>query len=239
MKKNLSYYLSLKYPFVIKEDEENGKKYFDVEIPDLSGCGAHGKTVEEASKNLDKAKRLWIEVSLKKGNPIPEPASEDEFSGRFLLRIPAKLHMKLSLNAKQECISLNQYIRKNLETDISQDSILEKINELSKKVEKIDKLSQRVEQLSEAISEVSEAGYIKWTTEQPSEPSYRSIYTSADQSHIRSALITSSCLGIYSTADLYNWGYASHIGTVAFSTSECLKKETKIDSLKTLIAKED
>ncbi len=137
MKKDLSYYLNLKYPYTITEDTHEGKNYFIAEIPDLPGCGAHGRSIEDVKKKLEKAKELWIEISLKKGLSIPEPVSEDEFSGKFLLRIPAKLHMKLTLGAKKEDLSLNQYIRKILENNLTLESISSELKELREKVNEL------------------------------------------------------------------------------------------------------
>jgi len=153
LKKDLSYYLNLNYLVTLTEEtDDRGKTYFVAEIPDLPGCGAHGKTIEEAYKNIEEAKRLWIEVSFKKELSIPEPALEDEFSGKFLLRIPPKLHMKLTLNAKKEGSSLNQYIRKNLETAVTLESVLKRVEELS----------QEIKQLPEKISKAPEASSIEW-----------------------------------------------------------------------------
>jgi antitoxin HicB len=137
MKKDLSYYLSLNYPVTIIKDREDDKIYFEAEIPDLPGCGAHGESVEEALKRLDEAKKLWIEVSIERGLPIPEPTSEDEFSGKFLLRIPARLHMQLSKLAQNEGVSLNQYVRNSLEKQLDIITVLEKIIELSKEVQEV------------------------------------------------------------------------------------------------------
>jgi len=129
MKKDLSYYLDLNYPITITKDEENGNLYFEAEIPDLPGCGAHGETIEEALKKLDEAKQLWIEVSLERGHHIPEPIAEDEFSGKFLLRIPARLHMQLTKAARKENMSLNQYIRSLLEKQLDINALAEIIVE--------------------------------------------------------------------------------------------------------------
>lgn len=137
MKKDLNYYLNLNYPITLSQDEENGKVYFEAEIPDLPGCGAHGETIEEALKKLDEAKKLWLEVSLERNLPIPEPASEDEFSGKFLLRIPARLHMQLTKAARKESMSLNQYIRSLLEKQIDINAVIEEISILSKEVKEI------------------------------------------------------------------------------------------------------
>lgn len=116
MEKKLSYYMALNYPITVeKYIEDDGQENFAVEIPDLPGCGSHGATLEEALKRLDESKKLWIEASLKRGLDIAEPVDEDNFSGKFLLRIPARLHMNLAKIAKSKKVSLNQYVKSLLE----------------------------------------------------------------------------------------------------------------------------
>ena len=69
---------------------------------------AYGKTLEEAYASLVETKKLWFETCLEKEISIPEPISERNFSGKFILRLDPKLHMNLSKRAQRERISLNQ-----------------------------------------------------------------------------------------------------------------------------------
>ena len=127
-KKDLNYYMSLQYPITLEEFEENGERRFTLAIPDLPGCGAEGDTLEEARRNLEEAKEDWLSVSLDEGLPIPEPAFEEEFSGKFLLRIPPKLHMRLSKLAGKAGVSLNQFIRSTLDHAVNHGAIMAKLN---------------------------------------------------------------------------------------------------------------
>ena len=43
------------------------------EIPDLKGCSATGDTPEEAVREVQVAKELWISVAKEDGESIPEP----------------------------------------------------------------------------------------------------------------------------------------------------------------------
>lgn len=114
--KKLDYYLNLNYPITIdKFTDYDGKMKYVAEIPDLPGCSSYGEELEEALKKLEDAKISWIEVSLSRNLEIPEPVTENEFSGKFLLRIPAKLHKQLSVRASRDSLSLNQFIRSALE----------------------------------------------------------------------------------------------------------------------------
>ncbi|MDI9391538.1 MAG: type II toxin-antitoxin system HicB family antitoxin, partial [Synergistota bacterium] len=51
-----------------KEDDA-----FIVEVPELPGCMADGKTYEEAIKNALIVIREWVETAKELGKEIPEP----------------------------------------------------------------------------------------------------------------------------------------------------------------------
>ena len=46
---------------------------FLVEVPELPGCMADGKTVEEAIANSEVIIKEWIEVTKERGLDVPEP----------------------------------------------------------------------------------------------------------------------------------------------------------------------
>lgn len=43
-------------------------------VPDLRGCSAFGSTPEEAVREVQVAKRLWIESARASGDPVPDPS---------------------------------------------------------------------------------------------------------------------------------------------------------------------
>jgi predicted RNase H-like HicB family nuclease len=51
--------------------DEDGQWIADV--PDLKGCSASGDTPEEAAREIQIAKDLWLESAREHGHPIPEP----------------------------------------------------------------------------------------------------------------------------------------------------------------------
>ena len=53
------------------------------EIPALRGCIGHGKTMAEASKCLQEAFDLWMEMAREHNDPIPEPDRAREEISRF------------------------------------------------------------------------------------------------------------------------------------------------------------
>ncbi|MFH0809941.1 MAG: toxin-antitoxin system HicB family antitoxin [Pseudomonadota bacterium] len=58
---------------------------------------------------------------------IPEPVSESEFSGRFLLRLPPRLHRSLHERSRSASLSMNQYIRTALEKEVDNRQLLAEI----------------------------------------------------------------------------------------------------------------
>ena len=110
MKKTLDDYLSLPYRLEIVPDTEEGG--YGARWPELPGCITNAETIEEVIRNAEDAKRAWLEAALEEGIEIAEPEREADlaaYSGQFKLRIPKSLHRSLSVHARQEGISMNQY----------------------------------------------------------------------------------------------------------------------------------
>ena len=54
----------------------NADEAFVAEVPELSGCSAHGSTQEDALQNAKEAIELWLETAREFGDPIPAPKGE-------------------------------------------------------------------------------------------------------------------------------------------------------------------
>ncbi len=80
-------------------------------FPDLPGCMTQGETLEEAAAMAEDARRGWIEVEYERGNDIPLPTYPEEYSGKFVVRLPRSLHRSLAAAAEDEGASLDQYDR--------------------------------------------------------------------------------------------------------------------------------
>lgn len=97
-----------KYPIeVFWSDEDEG--YIAI-VPDLPGCSAWGATEEEAVHEIHDAAQAWLKAASKMGREIPEPSIEANYSGKFLMRVPKRLHAELARAAKAQGVSLNQYV---------------------------------------------------------------------------------------------------------------------------------
>ena len=105
MEKNLDYYMSLPYEEKIIPSPEGG---FVGTVPDLPGCITQAETKVELLDMIEDAKKCWLQAALDIGEQIDEPVQDEQFSGRFNLRIPKSLHRKLSESARADGVSLNQ-----------------------------------------------------------------------------------------------------------------------------------
>lgn len=108
LNEKLKHYLALEYPMLISHDKADG--IYIVQFPDLPGCMAHGPTPASALKLAKEIKREWIEDALESGQILPVPKNEEEYSGKFVVRIPRFLHKRLSEQADREGRSLNQHV---------------------------------------------------------------------------------------------------------------------------------
>jgi len=106
--KELKRFASLPYKFVCQYDSDD--KVYVVRYPELRGCVAHGKTVEEALSRADKFKREWLQTALEAGDQIPEPQPEPEYSGKLLVRLPIGMHGEVARVAGEEDVSINAFI---------------------------------------------------------------------------------------------------------------------------------
>ena len=108
--KSIEYYMNLPYRLELIPDIDEGG--YAARYPDLPGCITCSDTMEGALANILDAKRAWLEAAIQDGIQIAEPVIETDlspYSGQFKLRMPKSLHRSLSIHAKQEGISMNQY----------------------------------------------------------------------------------------------------------------------------------
>ncbi len=97
-------YMRLPYRMELIPDTAEGG--YAVRYPELPGCVTCGDTMESAIKNAEDCKREWISAAIENGIAIPEPSSEEDYSGQFKLRIPKSLHRSLAEHSKAEGIVL-------------------------------------------------------------------------------------------------------------------------------------
>ena len=109
-------YMELPYHIIIQHITDESGSYYFATVREFDGCMSHGDTHTEAFENIREAMEGWIETKLENGFPVPQPADESQYSGKFVLRIPKTLHARLAMEAEKEGVSLNQYALYRLST---------------------------------------------------------------------------------------------------------------------------
>jgi antitoxin HicB len=87
-----------------------GDGSFRAEIIEFPGCIAIGSTAAEALANLEEVAATWLEVTIAKGQRVPDPIDNVAFSGKLVVRLPKSLHKKAANMAARDGVSLNQFI---------------------------------------------------------------------------------------------------------------------------------
>ena len=99
-----------KYPLQVRPlSEEEGGGYLASSL-DLPGCMGDGETEAEAMVDARMAIDAWIATAAEFGDPIPAPSQLEQYSGKFMTRIPKSLHMRVAEIARREGVSLNQFV---------------------------------------------------------------------------------------------------------------------------------
>jgi len=107
--KKVDEYMKLPYNYIIQPINDESGNYYYARVLEFDGCQSTGETFNNAYENIKDAMRGWIETKLENGYEVPLPIGYEDFSGKFVVRIPKSLHYKLAVEAEQEGVSLNQY----------------------------------------------------------------------------------------------------------------------------------
>ena len=79
-------------------------------------CFAAGRTRREALTELEATLGELAAYRLRRGLEIPKPA--EDFSGRFVLRLPKQLHRDVERRAKTDGVSLNTWVTQAIAREI-------------------------------------------------------------------------------------------------------------------------
>ncbi|TXG80457.1 MAG: type II toxin-antitoxin system HicB family antitoxin [Thermomicrobiales bacterium] len=99
--------LARDYRFDVIADPDGG---FVIRFPDLPGCMTQVERIEDVGAAAEEIRTLWLETAAEAGQDLPGPTFQEEFSGKFNVRIPRSLHRDLVHHAAEEGVSLNQLV---------------------------------------------------------------------------------------------------------------------------------
>ncbi len=107
-------YLNLPYTIEVVRDSDPENPGWVASVAELTGCITQAESFEELGEMIEDAMRAWIEVALSDDLPIPEPRQMEDYSGKFVVRVPKSLHRELVEVADRDGISLNLFVNVSL-----------------------------------------------------------------------------------------------------------------------------
>lgn len=107
-KKNLNYYLNLKWSYTIEQESYKGNDYYIIRVNELPGICTDAETIEEGMKGIKEAIKGAIKLYLKNGEKIPEPINKDEFKGNIAYRTSSERHYYVAKIAKEAHKSISK-----------------------------------------------------------------------------------------------------------------------------------
>jgi antitoxin HicB len=128
----LTDYLALNYPLRLIPDPDGGYVF---EYPDLPGCIGQIDDLSELGAVADEVRHLWLSTAIELGKRIPSPSTQEEYSGKFVIRVPKSLHRKLAETAVTEGVSLNYLVGSILAAGQVEASLTQRIEALSAQIE--------------------------------------------------------------------------------------------------------
>lgn len=160
MRRDLDYYLNLPYKIELSRiPAEEGGGYMAT-LPDIGRLAitGDGDTIEEAIRNLEDQKRERFADYLERGVHIPEPiTTKEHYSGRFVVRVPKRLHRELVEQARKEGVSLNHLITYLLSAGLREHTLGTRLDHVESRVDSFRQTLCRVTYQYPGLHEVHQA----------------------------------------------------------------------------------
>lgn len=102
----------MKYSFETYQMNVENHLFWVAKSKSLKGCVGQGDTVTEAIAELQENENSWLETASECGIHIPDPdvTPETVYSGKLSLRLSSFVHGATAHFAKEDGVSINQYI---------------------------------------------------------------------------------------------------------------------------------
>src|SRR5260370_39944942 len=102
--------LALPYHIEVVYDASGEAPGWFARVVELPGCMTQADSREEVLAMVQDAMRAWIGVEIEDGHPVPEPLTDESYSGKFVVRVPRPLHRQLAEAAERDGVSLNAFV---------------------------------------------------------------------------------------------------------------------------------
>jgi predicted HicB family RNase H-like nuclease len=100
------------YSYTVAWSEED--EAFIGKVAEFPSLAAHGRTQENALREVRTVVEAVLEDLVESGEAIPEPLGKRAYSGRLNVRMSKDLHRRLALESATQGVSLNNWITAKL-----------------------------------------------------------------------------------------------------------------------------
>jgi antitoxin HicB len=105
-------------PWTIELRPEGSAWY--ARIVELPGCMTAAATSVDALSDIEGTLIDWLTVALQKGQKIPTPQANVQYSGKLFVRVSSDLHRRVSEEASRQGVSMAQWVSECLARDIGE-----------------------------------------------------------------------------------------------------------------------
>lgn len=119
-KKELNYYLALKWTYTIEEESCDGYDYYVIRVNELPGVCTDSDTLKEGMADIKEAIKAAIKLYIKHDDPIPEPVDKDKYKGNIAYRTSSERHYIVAKIAQQKHKSMSKVLDLLIDSGISQ-----------------------------------------------------------------------------------------------------------------------
>ena len=106
---------------LVRKEDANGHLYWSAFFPAVNDCVGGGETYEEAINEAYNNLEIYLDYLKENGFELPV-ADNNEYSGKFMLRVGKGLHQSIVEAAKREGISANAYICQSIAINLGKDN---------------------------------------------------------------------------------------------------------------------
>ncbi len=110
IKKDLNYYMRLKWSYTIEQESDRGNDYYIIRVNELPGVCTDAKSIEKGLKEIKDAIQAAIKLYLKNGEVVPEPIKKEDYKGNIAYRTTSERHYYVAKIAKEMHKSISKTI---------------------------------------------------------------------------------------------------------------------------------
>ena len=109
-----SYRREVDHGYTYRLEQSSDNYAYTARCLEIDGLITMAPTARQALERLEDEVDKYLRQAEGFGDEVPKPLSERNFSGRFMVRTSHQLHARMTMEAIEQGVSLNQWIVQKL-----------------------------------------------------------------------------------------------------------------------------